>query len=231
MRSGTAFTHLVELVGTPDGALTWALTDAGGTAVTNGTITPDVGAVSVLLTIPSINNTLGVGIRTGSRDLTWSYAVEGVIQSGSVQYLLEARIPFAVSPMGVRTKLGLGAVEDLGDDEIPLMKAYLVFEESVGSVELAAVTGDLAQLRVVDAIEAIAALSLLPSLQVRIAERESSGTNQYARGKIDWQQLQEDLQAMVQEGEAAANSALVAGSNGTSLLQLVTPDVDLFPGA
>lgn len=231
MRSGTAFTHLVEFVGAVDGDLTWTLTDAAGGAVSNGTISPATGAVSAVIAVPALDNTLGVGERLGARELAWSYSVASVTQTGFAQYRLEARIPFAVTAEGVRTKLGLGDIDDLRDEEIPLMRTYLTFEDRVGAVALAAVSGDLATLLVVDALEAGAALLLLPTLQVRVAAKESSGTNQYARGKIDWETLRGELLATVQLGEGVVNTALEPGNNGVSLLQLVTPDVDLFPGA
>ena len=231
MRSGQALTHLVELQGTPTGNLTWTLVDEAGTAVSNGTIVPAAGAISLIVLVTGLSNTLGAGVLWGARDLSWSYVVNGVTIFGEYRYTLEGRVPFGVMPAGVRTKLGLGADEDLGDEEIPLLKAYLLFRSRVGSAALATVTADLDKLLIREAIESAAALELLPTLQVRVAEKESSGTNQYARGKIDWDKLEAVLRQAVSTGEVLVNPGLTPTSNGISLLLLVTPDVELFPGA
>lgn len=229
MRSGQPYTHVVTFSAPADGVaqLIWSLIDETGGAVTSGTLTPPLNAISANVTITAPYNTLTSPIMWGGRELSWSF----VMQVGRHQYELEGYIPFGINPNGVRTKLGLGVGDDLTDEEIPLLKAYLTFRDTVGSTTLAAVTADLSKLIVADAVEAIAALALLPTMQVRVAERESSGTNQYARGKVDWDSLAENLRALVTAGEALVDISLAPSNNGVSLLQLATPDTDLFPGA
>jgi hypothetical protein len=229
VRAGQILNHTVELTEAADGVqvLTWTLVDEFGSAISNGSTTPPSGAISVDIVISAPNNTLGLGLLWGGRELSWSF--DG--QVGFHQYRLEGMVPFGASCAGVRSKLGLGNADDLGDEEIPLLKSYLTFRDKVGAVALAAVTGDLNKMIVMDAIEASAALSLLPTLQVRVAEKESSGTNQYARGKIDWALLDQVLTDLVTAGEGLVDPALVVAASGLSLLQLVTPDTDLFPGA
>lgn len=231
MRSGQIFSHLVELVGVADGDLVWVLTGDDGTNITSGTITPPAQSISVAINVPGTHNTLTGAAMWGNRELAWSYLHQGIAQGGHVQYNIEGRVPFGVTPNGVRTKIGLSAADDLSDDEIPLVKAYLVFRELVGENPLLAATTDLARIVVADAIEARAALDLLPTLQVRVAQQESSGTNQFQRAKIDWAALEAALLATITAGELAVDPAKTFELSGSALLLLVTPDTDLFPGA
>lgn len=228
MRAGQDLVYTAALTTSADGlaALTWTLVDGAEATVTSGSVIPEAGAISVDITVLATHNTLLPGAMLGDRELSWQFEGDYDLH----RYRLEASIPFGVSPEGVRQKLGLSAA-DLSDAEIPLLKAYLTFQSRVGSTLLAAVTDDLTILTVTDAIEAGAALAVLPTLQVRVAEKESSGTNQFARGSIDWAALAGVLAALVSEGEGLVNPALEVASSGVSLLQLVTPDVDLFPGA
>jgi hypothetical protein len=223
VRSGQSYSHLVEFTELGAPTLTWVLRDEEGTQVSTGTITLAAEALSVDILIPALANTLDVGALWGSRDLSWSYGTS----HGEFRYGLEALIPFGASPAGVRTKLGLGPVDDLTDEEIPLLKAYLAL---AATVTLTGITDDLIKIRVRDAIEAQAGLELLPTLQVRVSQKESSGTNQFARADVDWDKLAENLQNLVLEAYVAINPAFSLNSS-TSLLTLVTPDTDLFPGA
>src|SRR3546814_7483645 len=52
-----------------------------------------------------------------------SYAVGGVSRTEVVEYVIEGRVPFAVSARGVREKLGVSP-QDLPDEEIDLVGAY-----------------------------------------------------------------------------------------------------------
>lgn len=228
MRAGLPSAYTASFRAAADGVLvlTWTLTNEIGTSVATGTITPVSGAISQEISVIASNNTLASGTLWGSRELAWSF--NG--QTGFFEYSLESRVPFGATADGVRTKLGLTDA-DLADEEIPLLKAYLTFRDTVGTTALAAVSSDLAKMKVSNAVEAMAALALLPTLQVRIAQKESSGTNQFERFKIDWEALAEVLRAMINEGQAAVDPTLVGVASGVSLLRLSTPAIDLFPGA
>lgn len=228
MRAGLPSAYTASFRAAADGilVLTWTLTNEIGTSVATGTITPVSGAISQEISIIASNNTLSSGTFWGSRELAWNFNGE----MGFFDYSLEGRVPFGATTEGVRTKLGLTET-DLVDEEIPLLKAYLNFQATVGAAALAAVSTDLAKLNVSNAIEAMAALALLPTLQVRIAQKESSGTNQFARFKIDWTILAEVLRATINEGQTAVDPTLAGVASGVSLLVLATPAIDLFPGA
>lgn len=227
MLAGQPLSHMVELVGVADDDVAWELTDGNGLQVASGTVTPEFESLLVLINIAGEYNMLPPGAMLGDRTLSWTYQVDGAHRGNSFSYRLQGQIPFAVSPRGVRTRLGLSDAEDLEDEDVPLLKAYLEFS---AKVSLGVVTDDLTNLRVCAAIEAMAALAVLPTLQVRVAKSESSGTNQYTRDRVDWSALEAALQQTVLEGELAVNPNL-ASTSSESLLVLVTPDTNLFPGA
>lgn len=232
MRAGTIFTQLVEFSdGFPDGLITWQLLDAGGFQAASGTMTPVVGSVSAVITVPSASNTIDGNELSSSRELKWSYLVSGLARSGRHRYRLEAFLPLGVSEEGVRRKLGLEPHE-LPDEAIDLVAAYGSFRNTVGTNPLLLVEtlGGYNALVACDAVEALAALALLPTMAIRIASKESSGTSQYQRQKIDWDQLKIALEGMV----AAGHLLIVPSYDETvafgALLIIARPALDPFTG-
>ena len=148
------------------------------------------------------------------RELSWSYLSGGATVSGSARWTLEGAIPFGAREDGVRQKLGLDNSADLPDSEIPLMKGYLKFQSLMGASALTALetTTDYNQVLIIDAIEASAALYLLPTLQIRVAKTETSGTNTYTRQNIDWEMLEARLQSYVSEAVETVGSSPTSNS-------------------
>lgn len=226
MRAGTALTQLVEFSdGAPDGDIAWQLLDALGIQVASGAVTPAADAASAVITVTAEDNTIGDGVLASPRELRWSYTVAGLIHSGQLRYRLEAFLPLGVSEAGVRRKLGL-EVHELGDEAIDLVGAYGRFSITVGQTDLDAVAtaGGHAALVACDAVEALAALTLLPSLQISLAQKESSGTNQFQRAAIDWEALRAQLEQYVGEGYTAVNPTFDPTANSGSLLIAVIRD-------
>jgi hypothetical protein len=217
MRSGLPLTQLVLFSdGFPDGDISWELLDGTGATVTSGVVTPAAASVSAIITLTGAQNTIEAGVVSSPRELQWSYAVAGVLRNGRHRYRLEIFLPFGVSEQGVRRKLGLED-EELDDDVVDLATAYQAFQELVGATALAAATGYTAQLAC-DAIEAMAALPLLPALQVSLASKESSGTNQYQRAKVDWDRLLAQLERYVQDGALAVDPTYDPSANYGAIL-------------
>lgn len=233
MRSGLALNHQISFAtGFPDAEVSWQVKNMAGTVVGSGATAPDPGAVSFTIEIPPTANTLPVGVVLAGRDLTWSYTTSSRTESGAFRYQVEAQLPFFASERGVRNMLGIAEVEDLSDEDIGLVRAYLEFENTVGAAALASmVSGSVYNtMKIAEGIEAQAGLRLLPTLQVRVAKRETSGTNQYDRGDIDWEILGAQLAATVLSAAILVNPELdVPSSSTTSLLTVVTPATDLFP--
>lgn len=233
MRAGFPLSHLISFAsGSPDAEVSWQLRNTGGTLIQSGTFTPADGAISAAIEITMAGNLLANGQLLGSRDLTWTYAVGGATMSDSFRYQLEGAVPFFATSDGVRNMLGLGQVEDLSDEDIALVRGYLEFEQLVGATKLATMlTGTSYQMMIIsEGIEAQAAMRLLPTLQVRVAKRETSGTNQYDRQEIDWVAIQAALAGKINAAAIVVDATLeVTRIASGALLQLVTPSYDLFP--
>lgn len=214
--------------GRPDGDLTYAVTAPDGSVLDSGAVTPAADAVSINLQIPGDVHSLDEGEVLGYRDLTWSFELGGVLKVFDLRYTLEGRLPFGVSPDGVRAKLGVDKV-DLPDSDISLAKAYLSFRKVVGAERLLTVSP--LDIEVADAIEAQAALYLIPSMTVRVAAKQSSGTDQFQRQKIDWEALATYLGSTVTAGYIAVdpNYDETAGYGG--LFIVATAGVDRLTGA
>jgi hypothetical protein len=230
--SGTSTSVLIEFpFGPPDGnSITWTLRDADGTVITGGSPTVPADAVSTNIFIPGNLNTLVGSTITTYRDLDWSYLVDGAVMNGSHRYDIQIRLPFGVSYEGVRAKLAASA-DDLPDDQIPLLRAYVDFRGTVTAPILtAAILGDPYNLIVRDAIEALAARALIATMVVRIAKTEDSGTSKFQRQDIDWAAVAAMLDGMISDGIIA----LVPGFDLTlgfgALFILAGPATDAFTG-
>lgn len=228
VRGGVAITIPVMFpAGPPDGAVAWKLYDAAGILLDAGAVVVPANAVSINLPVTAANNALGAAL-FGSRDIEWSYTVGGAVVNGDQRYNLEARPLFGVSADGVRTKLGVSST-DLPDDNISLIRAYVSFRDTVGADVLAAVTDAADLLSVRDAIEAQAALVLIPTMAVRVAAAEDSGTNSYKRQAIDWDAVSSALSTTYNAGILAVLPSYDPSPTG-ALFVLATPATDPITG-
>lgn len=219
--SGTPFSYQIEFsTGLPTGAVTYSLLGNDGVALAGYsglTLTPTTGALSITITIPATAHTVSTPLFE-TRTLVWSYNTAAGAVSGRYKYRVEKDIPFSVSEAGVRTKLGLGPT-DIPDANIDLLKAYSDFlsQYASGSFTAYETSGDRNALVVSDAIEATAALAVIPWMQLAVAKKESSGTNTYERfGNIDWDILRASLDNYIK----AAND-LVTPINDPATLPLI----------
>lgn len=224
------FSYLVQFdTGTPLGDFSYSLYDDNGDPVAgiqNQIVTPGVGAVSVLIQIPPQANTLTKPLFEG-RTLTWFYTTALGPVNGSYGYTIQKRVPFPVTAEGVRTKLGIDDTE-VPDNRINLLASYVEFAEAVPDIALHENDGSSMSLKITDAIEAIAALKLLPTLQISIAKRLTSGTNEYERfSKIDWAMLADQLGQIVYDVSVLISPTLVYSSTDVFTLAVRT---DPFTG-
>lgn len=200
VRSGLSITVPVLFSsGHPDAGIAWTLYGTTGSVISTGTAAVASDAVSINLLIDGTLNTLPVDVLYGSRDFAWSYTVGGAIVNGEQRYSIEARAPFGASNDGVRAKLGVEA-KDLPDGDISLIRAYISFRDVVSADALDLITDDGITLAVRDAIEASAALALIPTMAVRVASLEDSGTNSFKRQAIDWEAVALYLAGLVDAG-------------------------------
>jgi len=194
MLAGFPFSFQLDFsAGLPTGAVTYSVlgnTNAPLGGFSNLTVTPPLGALSLLIVVPGTANTCALPLFE-NRTVVWSYLSNHGIVQGSERYRVEKPLPFVVSADGVRAKLGIEDHE-LADRDIDLVLAYakLASKYDDGVLDSYATGGDLRSLLVINAIEALAALDVLPSLQLAVAKAEDSGTNKYQRfTSIDWDAL------------------------------------------
>lgn len=229
VRDGLPTSVLVQFPsGHPDGNVSWRLLDAVGLELTTGSITIPVGAVSTFINIPGSFNNLSTEL-VSSRDVEWTYTVGGETINGEFRYSVEARPPYGVTPDGVRNKLGL-TVADLKDHEISLILAYARFRDTVGADLLTAITDETSLLLIREAIEAQAGLDLLPTLIVRVAQQEESGTNVYKRQTVDWAILADALAAIVGAGILEVLPTYDPTPSAGALFIVATPATDPYTG-
>lgn len=227
MRAGTPLTQLVEFsFGHPDAGVSWQLLGQRGALITQGEVVPAADAASTVITVAPNFQTLAAGQLAEARELSWAYTVGGVAYTGQRRYRLEAFLPFGLSADGVRRKLGVEAHE-VDDEAIDLVSAYGRFSEMVTADELAFVeaAGGYPAIVIGDAIEALAATTLIPSLQVALAQKESSGTNQFQRARIDWEMIRSQLDDYVLSGRRVIQPSLDETADfGPILVRVVRPD-------
>lgn len=226
VRSGSVLTHTVPLPAGAPASVTWRVYNAAGVEIGDGTVTPAADAVSFDIAVPASLNQLPLGGFVSSRDLVWAYQLGTQLIQDELRYSVEARAPFGVSPSGVRNKLGLEKA-DLEDSDISLIRAYLAFR----SVRDPAAQ-DPDDLVIRDAIEATAALQLIPGLRIRVAKSEDSGTNKYQRQDVDWDRIAADLEALVTAGYLLIDPEYDGyGVEEGTLFLLATPATDPLTGA
>jgi len=214
-RENTPFTHIVEFAsGSPTGAFSYSVHDEDGSVVgglDNIVIPLGLGAISARIDVPADANQVSKPMFE-KRSITWVYQTNSGTVNGSINYILQKEIPFPVTPEGVRQLLGVSDNE-IPDERIDLLGAYVRFIRPFDDPSAALLSyftsGDANSYIITRAIEAAAALELLPTLQISIARRFDSGTNSYERwNKIDWDALGAKLQGMIYEASILVQPTL-----------------------
>lgn len=205
LEENTPFSHLVEFTsGVPTGVFSYTVYDEDN-AIVDGLedeeIAIGLGAVSVTITIPAGSNTVSKPLFE-RRTIVWTYPTSAGIVTDSISYSIRKAVPFPVTTEGVRILLGISS-QEIPDERIDLLAAYIAFSElftDASILEDYETTGDSTSFKITKAIEAVAAIQLLPTLQLALARRKDSGTNQYERwNRIDWMGLKASLDMIVTE--------------------------------
>lgn len=219
-RELTPFTHVVEFAsGSPSGAFSYSVTDEDGNIVNglqNVVVSLGVGAISARIEVPASANAVSKPLFE-VRTISWTYPTNNGQVNGSKNYVVQKAIPFPATPEGVRQLLGI-TDDEIPDDRIDIMGAYLKFREPFDDPDAALLpymtSGDADSYRITRAIEAMAALEILPTLQLALARRLDTGTNSYERwNRIDWERLAARLNGMVYEASIIVEPLLVLAIN------------------
>lgn len=215
LESGSKFAHLIQFThGAPTSDLDYTLYNQDGDEVLSASVAVSSNQVSHLVEIAGSNNILSKPMFEQMK-LEWSYTTATQAVTESVSYTIVARIPFPVTNDGVRKLLGVDRSE-LPDDDIDLLAAYMTFQANFLDPATLAIhedAGTLIAYRVTGAIEAVAALAIFPTLQIRLPKKYDSGTSAYERWTtIDWALLYSGIASKISDA-----------------LVLVDPTLDIFP--
>lgn len=194
---------------TPDlGSVRYTVRDNDG-AVVDGQVdvlvTTDPLTVQSTLVIPAAANTL-VG-RFAYRTVVVSFSAGGVPHQTKLRYRITPWLNHTVQPAQVRSYFGVNTSE-LADDDIDLMEAYLQVETEIGDpalLETLLSSGDARQININNAILYRAALNVLPSIQLRLAQEEADGSKRYTRfARLDMTKLEQATMALYTQAMADA---------------------------
>jgi hypothetical protein len=231
--AGTPFARKIEFsTGLPTGAVSFSLMGNDGSEIRAGTVAHDADAISTLLVIDGADNSCDKPFFE-NRTVTWNYVTSEGVVSDRVTYRVDKPLPFAVSPEGVRGKIGIENHE-LVDELVDLVTAYSEFSSMVDpdALATAASAGDRSTLLCLHAIEAIAALMVLPTIQLRAPQKETSGTNEFARfNKIDWSRIELDLVASIARARAEIDPTFDGTGAGAFMFGTAPRETDAITGA
>tara|TARA_Y100001970_G_scaffold249717_1_gene320608 strand:+ start:19772 stop:20476 length:705 start_codon:yes stop_codon:yes gene_type:complete len=207
IEAGKRFRHLVQFnSGAPTSDLTYTLLRSDGSTVLTETVPVASGQLSYLIEIPGGSNTVSTGLFE-ELTLEWDYttATEAILDS--LSYTVHASIGFPATREGVRLLLGVDK-DELPDEEINLFQALMAFRSYVGEdIDLSVYqnTGGFEEYKIKRAIEAVAALEVFNTIQIRLPKKYDSGTSAYERwNTVDWDAIRAAL-----EGHVAAAYTLL----------------------
>ena len=215
LEAGKKFRYLVQfLSGQPTSDFTYTLYNQDGDVVVTDSVPISTGQVSYLIEIPAASNSLSKPLFE-QMTLEWEYTTATEAVEGNIKYTIHTPIVFPVTPEGVRDLLGVSS-EELADSEIDLFSGFMKFRELVGE-DLDLTTyqsaGDSDSFKITKSIEALTALDIFPTIQLRLPKKYDSGTSSYERwNNIDWENMHARLSNVANTG-----------------LLILNPDIILWP--
>jgi hypothetical protein len=162
---------------------------------------------SVSIQIPAALNE--TALRIEKRFITVAYDLAGMSQQKTFTYRLIPFLTHTVNRDQVRAQLGGISAADLPDHEIDLVSAYFQIEDRLNADTLTAalVAGTLREITANNAILWQATLDVLPSVKLRINQKEMDGAISIERG---------DVTAMLDQLETEIRQKLYAAINNLS---------------
>lgn len=231
--AGSPFAQRIEFsTGLPVGAVSYQLLGNDNAVLVDQSVTPTPDALSWLIVIAGVHNTCAKPLFE-NRTLSWSYQTSEGLVADRVTYRVQRPVPFAVSPEGVRLKLGI-ETHEVKDAEIDLVSAYSDFLNlfDSGALVVHETAGDRTTILCIHAIEALAALELIAGLQLKIAQRETSGTSEYQRyGTVDWEKIEAGLLAHVARARSVIDPAFDATGGDVFTFGVAPRTPDALTGA
>lgn len=181
----------------PDiGSVTWTLYGNDGSigSQNNTALTTDASTNKVTLATSQGDNVISGAVE--KRTIVIDYDINGQGYSDQIHYWITSLLNITVTEADVRAVLGVEPKE-LPDDAINIVEAYHdTSADLVNDITTILAAGDRSALKANRAITLKAALTVLPSLRLKVAQKETSDTIGYSRyTDMDWIALRDDLSA------------------------------------
>ncbi len=219
--AGQDSTHLLTFNDlTPDvSSVTYNVRDISGTALVTAASPPSpLTATEVPIVIASTHNTKTANVET--RFVDYNYTIASIPYTGRYIYKLIDYLYFDVTNDDVRKKLGL-TKQELPDADIDLVDSYFQLDGNFSASLATLLTGTYANASAANqCILLTEAVRLIPSCPTRMAKTQTSGSESYSRGKVDWDLLESKLRmdlcdAMLYLQPLAPDLTLFIRSTGT----------------
>lgn len=219
----------------PDTAsVTYTVMDAEGTPIVglvDVPVTTGPTTYQSTITIPAIDNAIGVDKIFSRRIVRYSYEVATVPKTQTVQYRLVPFVSHTVTSESVRAFIGIN-LNELKDEDIDLFDAYMRTLTDVPSATLttALVSGTMTEYYANDAIRMQAVFGVIQSLRARIAQSEKNGLMGFDRPKItDFLEIMEAARLRYNQATGAILGTDTVEADFT--LIVTTQDADPVTGA
>lgn len=184
----------------PDvGSVRWTLRNQAGAKVlgfVGEQVVTNEDTTQIAITIPAAQNELEAGSRFEKRTVVVTGTVGGHKFEILRPYRLIAWLNHSVSPDNVRAYVGVDSGE-LPDSVIDIPSAYFRIERIVGQQRLEVLLTEAGhgEQDANRAITSQAVLDLIPSLRQRLSQKESDGSMEVTRAKLDIDALQAAAQS------------------------------------
>lgn len=191
----------------PNSTITWGVVDASGAI-------PDAAFYNRTETVSSTTTSLGFNIAPSVNQKTTSGATEfryarvsweGVAGTfyAEFSYTLITRTPISISTDDVRGAYGMN-IDELPDDDINLAAAVMLVRYALapGVFDAALVAGDQTTLWANNAVKYRAAIELLPSLRLRVAQMAASDSSKFQRFNANFEAIAQGIQDAYDRNEA-----------------------------
>lgn len=185
-----------ELVVPDADSVELTLTKNDGSAITDFdgiSVTTDEDTTSVVVSIPANRNTATFDVEVRTAKVT--YEVDGKPYKDYYFYTLLPYVDIPVSKDAVRLVLGI-TVDELEDDQIDLVKAFVDVDAALGDTSLSGVieAGTSKVWSCLEAVKLRAALNLIPVLQLIAAQSQSADNVEVRRfEEVDFPSLRRKL--------------------------------------
>ena len=213
------------------GSVSYTIRDQNGVPLTGYIDLPVIlgpADTSVNIPLPAAINMMTLRVEKRFVVIRWS--AQGNDYSSVINYRLVPFLNTTVTHAAVRSQIGGIGKTTLPDDEIDIIRAYLQIEDKLGQpvLEDALSSGGLTEITANDAIRLQAAMDVLPSVKLRVLQKETDGPLSYERADLG--PLLDQLEVDIRQNLLAAINTLSGRAEDSFTLLLLTSPTDPITG-